>query len=352
VTIDLEGRVVTLNPEAELLTGFFRGEAAGRYCTELFAHTPELSDLLMETLASHAPIASVSLTLRRRNGSTLPIEFSTAPLKGGEGKSLGVIGVFRDVTLLRQLQSDLQRSDRLAALGTMAAGLAHEIKNPLTSLLTFSRHLERRFDDPNFRERFGNVVPRELERINGIVERLLELARPARMSFAQVRLPELLDRAVELYADQLDERRIVVGREYARDVPSIQADRDALYRVFVNMIANALDAMPGGGKLILRTGWTASHDPLPLMRRRLANRVKIEVEDTGDGIEASETNRIFNPFYTTRDHGTGLGLALAHKVVQDHSGAISFRSTPGRGTTFTIVLPLAPDREPDDEARR
>jgi two-component system, NtrC family, nitrogen regulation sensor histidine kinase GlnL len=352
VTIDLDGRVVTLNPEAELLTGFFRGEAAGRYCTELFAHTPELSDLLMETLASHAPIAGVPLTLRRRNGSTLPIEFSTAPLKGGEGKNLGVIGVFRDVTLLRQLESDLQRSDRLAALGTMAAGLAHEIKNPLTSLLTFSRHLERRFDDPNFRERFGNVVPRELERINGIVERLLELARPARMSFAQVRLPELLDRAIELYADQLDERRIVIGREYARDVPSIQADREALYRVFVNLIANALDAMPDGGRLIVRTGWTASRDPLPLTRRRSANRVKIEVEDTGDGIEASETNRVFNPFYTTRDHGTGLGLALAHKVVQDHSGVISFRSTPGRGTTFTIVLPLVPDREPDDEARR
>jgi two-component system, NtrC family, nitrogen regulation sensor histidine kinase GlnL len=352
VTIDLDGRVVTLNPEAELLTGFFRGEAAGRYCTELFAHTPELSDLLMETLASHAPIAGVPLTLRRRNGSSLPIEFSTAPLKGGEGKNLGVIGVFRDVTLLRQLESDLQRSDRLAALGTMAAGLAHEIKNPLTSLLTFSRHLERRFDDPNFRERFGSVVPRELERINGIVERLLELARPARMSFAQVRLPELLDRAVELYADQLDERGIAVVREYARDVPSIHADRDALYRVFVNLIANALDAMRGGGRLIVRSGWTASRDPLPLTRRRSASRVKIEVEDTGDGIEASETNRIFNPFYTTRDHGTGLGLALAHKVVQDHSGVISFRSMPGRGTTFTIVLPLVPDREPDDEARR
>src|SRR5207245_2230141 len=170
VTIDLGGRVVTLNLAAELLTGFFRGEAAGRYCTELFAHTPEL--------------------------------------------------------------------------GRLAAGLAHEIKNPLTSLLTFSRHLDRKFDDPNFRERFSSVVPRELERINGIVERLLELARPSRMSFTLVRLPELINRALELYADQFDDRRVEVVREYARDVPSIQADKDALYRVFVNLVANALDAMP------------------------------------------------------------------------------------------------------------
>jgi two-component system nitrogen regulation sensor histidine kinase GlnL len=351
VTIDLDGRVVTLNPAAELMTGFFRGEAAGRYCTELFAHTPELSDLLTETLASRAPIANISLTLRRRNGSGVPIEFGTAPLKGGEGKDLGVIGVFRDVTLLRQLESDLQRSDRLAALGTLAAGLAHEIKNPLTSLLTFSRHLERKFDDRNFRERFGSVVPRELERINGIVERLLELARPARLSFALVRLPELLERAVELYADQLADRHIEIVREYARDVPPVQADKEALYRVFVNLVANALDAMPRGGRLIARAGWVTGGDPLPPARRRAANRVKVEIEDTGTGIEPSETDRIFNPFYTTRSGGTGLGLALAHKIVQDHGGRISFTSAPGRGTTFTIVLPLVAEPPVADEDR-
>ena len=354
VTIDLDGRVVTLNPAAELLTGFFRGEAVGRYCTELFAHTPELSDLLTETLASRAPIASVPLTLRRRNGSALPIEFSTAPLKGGEGKDLGVIGVFRDVTLLRQLESDLQRSDRLAALGTLAAGLAHEIKNPLTSLLTFSRHLERKFDDPGFRERFGSVVPRELERINGIVERLLELARPARLSFALVRLPELLERAVDLYADQLADTRIEVVREYARDVPPIQADKEALYRVFVNLIANGLDAMPHGGRLTVRAGWAGGGELPPPPRRRSANRVKVEVADTGTGIAPSETDRIFTPFYTTRAGGTGLGLALAHKIVQDHGGGISFTSAPGRGTTFTIVLPLVaePPLVIDGEAPR
>ena len=354
VTIDLDGRVVTLNPTAELLTGFFRGEAAGRYCTELFAHTPEISDLLTETLTSHAPITSVPLTLRRRNGSSLPIEFSTAPLKGGEGKDLGAIGVFRDVTLMRQLENDLRRSDRLAALGTLAAGLAHEIKNPLTSLLTFSRLLDRKVDDPNFRERFRNVVPRELERINGIVERLLELARPSRMSFTLVRLPELLQRALELHVEQFDERRVHVAREYARDVPPIQADKDALYRVFVNLIANALDAMPRGGRLTVRAGWAGAGDAVRPNRRRPANRVKIEIEDTGVGIQPSDTDRIFNPFYTTRDSGTGLGLALAHKIVEDHGGSITFDSTPGSGTTFTLVLSLIPDPPTlsEDEAAR
>jgi len=344
VTVDLDGRVVTLNPAAELLTGFFKGEVASRYCTEVFAHTPELSDILMETLASRAPISSVNLTLRRRNGGAVPIEFSTAPLKGGEGKDLGVVGVFRDLTHVRQLESDLRRSDRLAALGTLAAGLAHEIKNPLTSLLTFSRHLERRFDDPHFREKFQSVVPRELERINGIVERLLELARPARMTFTLVRLPALMDSVVELYANQLEARQIEVAREYARDVPPVQADQEALYRVVVNLVANAIDAMSEGGRLTLRAGWSEGGDPLlPSRRRAPDRRVKLEVGDTGPGISASESDRIFNPFYTTKEGGTGIGLALAHKIVQDHGGTINFRSDRPRGTTFTVVLPLIPE---------
>src|SRR5438309_3873348 len=163
------------------------------------------------------------------------------------------------------------------------------------------------------------------------------------MSFTLVRLPELIDRALELYVDQFDDRRVEVVREYARDVPSIQADKDALYRVFVNLVANALDAMPRGGRLTVRAGSAGTGEPVRMARCRPANRVKVEIADTGVGIQPSDTDRVFNPFYTTRDSGTGLGLALAHKIVEDHGGAISFQSVPGRGTTFTIVLSLIPD---------
>src|SRR6185369_7535536 len=197
VTVDLDGRVVTLNPAAEMMTGFFAGEVIGRYCTEVFVQTPELGEILMETIASRSATPGVAATLHRRNGRTLPVEISAAPLKGGEGKDLGVIAAMRDLTVVRELESRLRRSDRLAALGTLAAGLAHEIKTPLTSLLTFRPHLPRRFEDEQFRAKFQAVVQRELERINGIVEGLLELARPARVNFAAVRLPTLLERTVE-----------------------------------------------------------------------------------------------------------------------------------------------------------
>ena len=344
VTVDLDGRVVTLNPAAEMMTGFFAGEVAGRYCTEVFAQTPELGEILMEAIGSRLASPGVAATLRRRNGRTLPIEISTVPLKGGDGKDLGVIAAMRDITVVRELEQRLRRSDRLAALGSLAAGLAHEIKNPLTALLTFSRHLTRRFDDEQFRAKFQSVVPRELERINGIVERLLELSRPARLTFSPVRLPALLDRAVELYAQEMETAGVRVVREYARDLPTVWADSNALYQALVNLLRNALDAMPTGGRLTLRAGWTDAGVVLPRHHGAGASRrVRLEIADSGVGIAPGDADRVFNPFFSTKDGGTGLGLALTHKIVEDHGGSIDFRSVPGAGTTFRLDIPLYPD---------
>ncbi|MFQ5830939.1 MAG: ATP-binding protein [Candidatus Methylomirabilia bacterium] len=341
ITLDLDGHVVTLNPAAELVTGLFAAEATGRYCTEVFVHTPELVEVLMETLASRTGVVSVSLALRRRNGTPIPVELSTAPLKGGEGKDLGVVGAFRDLTHVRELEDQLRRSDQLAALGTLAAGLAHEIKNPLASLRTFTRFAPRKFEDERFRETFQRVVPRELERINGIVEDLLQLARPTKLSFTSVRLPRLLERVLELYANQIETKHVSVEREYARDLPPIQADQEHLYQALVNLVSNALDAMGPRGRLTLRAGWADIADrALPASRRARVSRVKIEIEDTGPGIPSSQADKVFNPFFTTKEGGTGLGLALAHKIVEDHGGSMSFRSTPGIGTVFKITLPV------------
>ena len=340
ITLDLDGRVVTMNPAAELLTGLFAAEATGRYCTEVFSHSPEVVELLMETLASRTVVASASLMLRRRNGTSLAIELSTAPLGEAGGKDLGAVGVFKDVTVVHELEAQLRRSDRLAALGTLAAGLAHEIKNPLTSLRTFTRLVSRRFNDQRFRQTFERVVPRELERINGIVERLLELARPRRLSLKPVQLPVLLGRVVELYANQIETKQIIVLHEYARDLPTIQGDGEHLYQAFLNLVTNALEAMGTGGRLTLRAGWSEDRDWLSSSRRAPKRSVKVEIEDTGTGIPPAEADKIFNPFFTTKEGGTGLGLALAHKIIEDHDGSVTFRSSPGAGTTFRLLLPV------------
>jgi signal transduction histidine kinase len=205
-------------------------------------------------------------------------------------------------------------------------------------VLTFSRHLLRRFADESFRQKFQNVVPRELERINEIVDRLLELARPARLQFTTVRLSVLLDSVLELYGNDTEAKRISVVREYARDIPPIEADENAIHRAFVNLVGNALEAMAPHGRLTLRLGW-ADGAPRPPHHRR----VRIEVEDTGPGIPLPERDRIFNPFYTTKERGTGLGLAITHKIIEEHRGTIDVASAPGAGTTFRVILPFVHD---------
>jgi len=346
VTLDLEGRVVTVNPAAELLTGCTATALAGRPANEAFHHAPELLDVLHETLRTRVGVSQVSLVLPRSDRPPVPIEVITTPLRGAEGQALGVMAILRDLTPVRQLEEQLRRSDRLAALGTLAAGLAHEIKNPLTSIMTFSRHVARRFDDERFRQRFQSVVPRELERINAIVDGLLRLARPARLVLAPVHLPPLIEQALELYAPQIEARRIGVRREWPVGIPPIPGDAEHLYQAILNLVANALDAMEegGDGTLTVRLRWPqesdgfggASHD-----------RLLLEVMDTGAGIKPEETPDVFNPFFTTKSGGTGLGLAIAHKIVEDHGGTVTFRSSPGQGTVFTVALPARAGRRAD-----
>ncbi|HEV8311228.1 MAG TPA: ATP-binding protein [Methylomirabilota bacterium] len=345
VTVDLQGCVVTLNSTAESLTGCRLAEVRGCPAADAFAHIPELVALLRETVSTRAGGALVSGTVARRNTPAIPVEMTSTPLKGAGGQDLGVVAVLRDLTTVRQLEEQLRRSDRLAALGTLAAGLAHEIKNPLTSLLTFSRHLTRRFGDERFRQRFQSVVPRELERINGIVEGLLRLAHPTRLSLKPVDLVELLEEVLELYANQVETKQITVAREYAPALRVIQADREHLYQALVNLVANALDAMGEGGTLTLRTSGSGGADLLGSSGGWTPDRrVRIDIQDTGAGIPAAEIPQVFNPFFTTKATGTGLGLAIVHKIVEDHGGTVTFRSHPGAGTTFTVLLPITVGR--------
>ena len=271
---------------------------------------------------------------------------TTTPLRGAEGQALGVVAILRDLTPVRQLEEQLRRSDRLAALGTLAAGLAHEIKNPLTSIMTFSRHVARRFDDERFRQRFQSVVPRELERINAIVDGLLRLARPARLVLAPVHLPPLIEQALELYAPQIEARRIGVRREWPVGIPPIPGDAEHLYQAILNLVANALDAMEeGGGTLTVRLR-LAPGEPTGFGGAS-RDRLVLEVMDTGSGIKPEETPDVFNPFFTTKSGGTGLGLAITHKIVEDHGGTVTFRSSPGQGTVFTVALPARAGRRAD-----
>jgi len=244
---------------------------------------------------------------------------------------------------VRDLEERLRRADRLAALGTMAAGIAHDIRNPLTSILIFSQLMSLHHDDPDVREKFNRVVPRELERVQAVIEDMMELARPATMHREPVSINELLTQVLELYEGQASGQSIKIVREYDQDLPLCMADRKRLHRCFSNIVSNALQAMPSGGDLSLRTS-LASTTLLPNpghVDPRPEPAVRVVISDTGQGIPADRLSRIFDPFFTTKEKGMGLGMAITHRIVEDHKGTIDVQSEEGLGTTFTVHLPLS-----------
>lgn len=251
---------------------------------------------------------------------------NTSLLRDTRGVPLGLLVVLNDVTEMKEMEMRIRQADRLAALGTLAAGLAHEIRNPLSAVKTFVQLLPKKMANPGFLEKFHITVPRELNRINSLIESLLELARPPKMEFQAVMPTDLLNQVADLYRNELEETNITLEVQEEGALPELWADGEHLVRAFSNLIMNAKQAMSGGGKLTIKA-------------EALTSGVRLHFIDTGLGLGEATKDNIFNPFFTTKDKGTGLGLAITHKIVQEHHGTIEVSSTRDEGTTFTLTIP-------------
>lgn len=248
----------------------------------------------------------------------------------------------RQLGRVRDLEERLRRADRLAALGTMAAGIAHDIRNPLTSILIFSQLMSLHHDDPDVREKFDRVVPRELERVQAVIEDMMELARPATLHLEPVNLNEVLTQVLELYEGQATTQGIKIARDFDADLTPCSADRKRIHRCFGNLIANAIQAMPNGGDLTIRTRLAEATFLAPQAGGApMEPAVCVSIIDTGPGIPPERLSRIFDPFYTTKEKGLGLGMAITHRIVEDHKGTVDVQSQVGLGTTFIVHLPLS-----------
>jgi len=250
---------------------------------------------------------------------------------------------------VRELEERLRRVDRLAALGTMAAGIAHDIRNPLTSILIFSQLMSLHHDDPEVRGKFDRVVPRELERVQGIIEDMMELARSSTLHLEPTNMNEVLAQVLELYEGPAAAQSVKISRGLAANLPVCMADKKRLHRCFSNIIANGIQAMAAGGDLNIRTS-VVSLTRLPNIQAEFADTpaapqngsaIRVDISDTGQGIPPERLSRIFDPFYTTKEKGLGLGMAITHRIVEDHKGSIDVRSQVGLGTTFSVYLPVS-----------
>ncbi|MFC1517976.1 ATP-binding protein [Candidatus Margulisiibacteriota bacterium] len=329
ITIDSEGKIKTFNKQAELITGVSLEEAKQKNINELWAEHKEL----LATFS--APKQNIQIKFKENAGEDKYVSISTVRLNDHQNKSAGMLAVLTDMTELKNLEDQVRRSDRLSALGTMAAGLAHEIKNPLASMKLFVQLMSESWKDPEFWKNYGGIIGAEVERLSLVVEDFLGFARSYELKDEVVPLGEVLEKVKSLLKNQLLKSNIKFEMNRAEDLSKVKIDQQRMTQVFMNLILNAMQAFPEE-KLDKK---------IEIKLREGSNFVQAELIDNGPGISKEHLEKLFTPFFTTKKKGTGLGLSIVHRIVEEHGGKISVQSEVGRGTIFTIELPKVSDTE-------
>lgn len=339
IVIDAEGRVILMNPAAEEITGISRRQAQGVPFSTLFRNEEILREMVEKTAATGMTISDHENIVIRKAKYLTPVSATTCPLILASGEMTGTILVLRDLTSIRELEDAVRHADRLSTLGTLAAGLAHEIKNPLGGIKGAAQLLDLELPEESELRDNVRIMVKEVERVNRIVEELLALASPRRLTLAPVNLHKVLGDIVTLQKRAAEGRKITFQQQFDPSIPPILVDEGLLTQLFLNLIKNAVEAVDDGG-LIRITSRVISDYAMTQKGERRSRMVAIEVGDDGPGIPKEQLEQLFTPFFTTKAKGTGLGLAICQKIVSEHRGMIKVESDPGKGTTFTVMVPL------------
>lgn len=226
------------------------------------------------------------------------------------------------------LKQELERSEKLKTASTLALGLAHEIKNPLTTIKTFAEYLPEKYKDDEFVSKFSKIIPSEVERINSIIKQLLDFSKPSPPTFKETNICGLIQDTVKFLNSELLRHKIEIAESFENTKIFVKIDPSQIRQVILNLLFNAIDALPEGGRIEIKT------------KTLINDQIVIEISDNGPGIPKENLARIFDPFFTTKDEGTGLGLSICHQIIKNHKGLIEVKSEIGKGTTFIIKLPL------------
>ncbi len=321
ITFGANGVVMTFNRAAEEMLGIQKGQAAGKQCIEIL-NDKGICRVIRETLERRQPSVRMEAALERPSGK-IWLGYNTALLTDNAGAALGVIFSFSDLTEVKRLQEQVELRERLTALGEMSAGIAHELRNPMGVISGYLNILSKK-SDPSGQAIIRNISA-EINGMNRIIGDLLTFARPASLNRVRVNIKEMLESSLAVVLQAKGDVPHIMTAVDADDIEA-QFDEGLIKQALCNLIQNAVEAMPEGGSLSLGV----------LGRNK---DILIAVKDTGVGIPADRLNKIFLPFFTTKDKGTGLGLALAHKIILSHGGRIEAESSEGKGTTFTVILP-------------
>lgn len=328
------GRVAAFNETAERILEKHHRHVVGAPAEAVLP--PELWGVT-EALVDKHTIVEQDMECGIGASVSVPLRVSASVVRREGGAFLGYVLIFRDLTDVRRLEQEVKRSQRLAAVGRLAAGVAHEIRNPLSSIKGFATYFKERLRDAPEDQDTAKILIQEVERLDRVIGQLLEFARPSQLTTAPVAVSDLIQRSLRLIEGDARARGVRLKSIIPETLPDINVDADRISQVLLNLYLNAIQAMEEGGTMTVAVS-----------RDETREVTKIGVRDDGPGIPAGDRERIFDPYFTTKPDGTGLGLAIVHKIIEAHGGEIDIQSSPGRGTKVIVVLP---DRPEEGEGR-
>jgi two-component system, NtrC family, sensor histidine kinase HydH len=325
VAIDNHRKITSLNHVAGFILSLSATEVIGENATQV---VPEELLKLLENLDTEKGVVEKEIDCTVRKGKVIPLEVSATLLNDENGMFLGYVLLFKDLSEVRSLRKEIARSQRLASVGRLAAGVSHEIRNPLSSIKGFATYFKERYHDVPENQQISNLMIQEVDRLNRVVGQLHEFARPITISKKPINVRTFLENSLKLIERQTSEANIKIQTRLDSEIGEILVDPDRINQVFLNLYLNAMESMKNGGDLNV---W--------VLKNEEKEGIKIRVQDTGTGINEDDLTHIFDPYFTTKASGTGLGLAIAHNIIEAHDGEIKVDSILGQGTTITILLP-------------
>jgi signal transduction histidine kinase len=329
--VDAEERVVLANPALAAMLETEASRLEGRLLPEALPRDPHVVEMLRGALARGEPLDDVETFVTSTGGRRVAVSLRASTLGGDGTRAEGALVLLSDLARRKELEEEVRKAERLAALGRLSAGVAHEIRNPLAGIRTTAELLHDRLEQDADLVRFVDVILEETERLDRIVSSLLRFAKPSAPRRMPVQVVDLLERAARLAAGRASERGVALRVCAAPPLPEAPADRDQLMQVLLNLLLNAIDATPPGGEVVVRAEATGEE-------------LRLVVEDGGAGVPASLRDRVFDPFFTTKPGGTGLGLSISQNILQQHGGRLRLERPDGGRSRAVATLPLrAPD---------
>lgn len=337
VAVGLDGKITAFNNAAEDLLGFRAENVVGEDYCGVFENLPVAGELLKGVLQSKKRLPHREVEWHNGNGVRHVLSVGASPIRDKADEVVGAVETFTDLTELKLLEEHLERKNRLEALGEMAAGVAHEIRNPLGAIELYASLLKRKDNLDDSQTEVLDKILVAVSGLNRIVEDMLAFTRSVTLRVAPAKIGPLIAAAACMAQPGITEKEISVDAKILKDEEedfAVNVDAEMIQRVFLNLLLNAIDAVSKNGRI-----------KISVEKKMVENRpfAKVSVIDNGCGIDESLRDKIFNPFFTGKRKGTGLGLPIAHRTVEAHGGKIEFESTVGQGTTFEVWLPCCED---------